>query len=73
MAAFLAALFWLYPTDYDRPGWRGSFDLSFCRFTRIGLENADPAPVARVLEDGQLPFPGAAHLAPADKPSFRAG
>ena len=38
MAVFLAALFWLYPTNFDRPGWRGSFDLSFCRFTRTGLK-----------------------------------
>jgi hypothetical protein len=38
MGAVLAATFWFYPTDFDRPGWRGSFDLSFCRFTRIGLK-----------------------------------
>jgi hypothetical protein len=37
MAAVLATLFWFYPTNFDRPGWRGSFDLAFCRFTRIGL------------------------------------
>jgi hypothetical protein len=38
MGALLAALFWFYPTDYDQPGWRGSFDLAFCRFTRAGLK-----------------------------------
>jgi hypothetical protein len=36
-ATVLAATFWFYPTDFDRPGWRGSFDLSFCRFTRVGI------------------------------------
>jgi len=42
MAAFLAALFWYYPTDYTQPGWRGSFDLAFSRFTRIGLRTPMP-------------------------------
>jgi hypothetical protein len=37
MATVLAAVFLFYPTDYTQPGWRGSFDLSFSRFTRIGL------------------------------------
>jgi hypothetical protein len=37
LSAILAASFWFYPTDYSAPGWRGDFDLSFCRFTRIGL------------------------------------
>jgi hypothetical protein len=41
-ATLLAALFWNYPTDYAQPGWRGSFDLSFCRFTRIGLKMPIP-------------------------------
>ncbi len=45
-AALLAALFLLYPTDYHRAGWRGSFDLSFARLTRVGLrtpaENRQP-------------------------------
>jgi hypothetical protein len=46
MGAVLAVMFWFYPTNYDRPGWRGSFDLSFCRFTRIGLKtpNLNRAP-----------------------------
>jgi hypothetical protein len=35
-------LFLFYPTDYTRAGWRGSFDLSFCRFTRIGLSTPIP-------------------------------
>jgi hypothetical protein len=33
----MAAAFWFYPTDDTRPGWRGDFDLAFCRFTRQGL------------------------------------
>jgi hypothetical protein len=37
LSALLTAAFLFYPTNYDRPGWRGSFDLAFCRFTRIGL------------------------------------
>jgi hypothetical protein len=36
-ASLMAGLFLLYPTDYECPGWRGSFDLSFARHTRIGL------------------------------------
>jgi hypothetical protein len=42
IAAVLAAMFWCYPTDYFQPGLRGSFDLAFCRFTRIGLKTPDP-------------------------------
>ena len=41
-ATFLAALFLFYPTDYDSEGWRGSFDLSFARMTRIGLRTPTP-------------------------------
>jgi hypothetical protein len=37
IATLLAGLFLFYPTDYNAPGWRGDFDASFCRFTRIGL------------------------------------
>jgi len=37
VAALLAAVFLFYPTDYDHAGWRGSFDLSFARLTRVGL------------------------------------
>jgi hypothetical protein len=36
-AGLMATLFLFYPTRYDRPGWRGSFDLAFARQTRIGL------------------------------------
>jgi len=47
VAALLAVLFLFYPTDYDHAGWRGSFDLSFARLTRIGLQtpfsNRQPA------------------------------
>jgi hypothetical protein len=42
MAGVLAVLFLFYPTDYNQAGWRGSFDLSFCRFTRIGLKSPIP-------------------------------
>ena len=44
----------LYPTDYDYPGWRGSFDLAFARHTRIGLSNAHSQPPARHLADGEF-------------------
>lgn len=42
IAAALAAVFLFYPTDFDRPGWRGDFDLAFARHTRAGL--AMPVP-----------------------------
>ena len=42
IATVLAAMFWFYPTDYRQPGLRGSFDLSFCRFTRVGLKTPMP-------------------------------
>ncbi len=42
VATVLAATFWCYPTDYAQPGLRGSFDLAFCRFTRIGLKTPMP-------------------------------
>ena len=42
IATLLAAMFWCYPTDYGQPGLRGSFDLSFCRFTRVGLKTPMP-------------------------------
>jgi hypothetical protein len=41
-AAFMTGLFLFYPTDYDQPGWRGSFDLAFARHTRIGLQTPTP-------------------------------
>jgi hypothetical protein len=41
-AAFLACLFLFYPTSFDRPGWRGAFDLSFARHTRLGLRTPIP-------------------------------
>lgn len=48
LAAALAAVFLLYPTDYDRPGFRGDFDLAFARHTRVGLRTRPPlkAPTA---------------------------
>jgi hypothetical protein len=42
MAVLLGSVFLFYPTDYDRPGWRGSFDLAFARHTRIGLRTPMP-------------------------------
>jgi hypothetical protein len=42
VAALLAALFLFYPTDFEQPGWRGAFDLSFARHTRIGLHKPIP-------------------------------
>jgi hypothetical protein len=40
ISALMASLFLLYPTDFNRPGWRGDFDLSFARLTRIGLRTS---------------------------------
>jgi hypothetical protein len=42
IAAILAALFWFYPTDFSAPGWRGDFDLAFCRLTRNGINTPTP-------------------------------
>jgi hypothetical protein len=42
LSAILAACFLLYPTDYDRPGIRGDFDLAFARHTRVGLQTPTP-------------------------------
>ena len=42
IAASLAALFLLYPTNYQRTGFRGDFDLSFARYTRVGLVTKAP-------------------------------
>jgi hypothetical protein len=42
VAGSLATVFWFYPTDYDRPGLRGEFDLSFARHTRAGLKTCPP-------------------------------
>lgn len=36
-AGLLAAAFLFYPADFNRPGFRGNFDLSFARHTRVGL------------------------------------
>lgn len=47
VATILAALFWFYPTNYSSPGFRGSFDLAFCRFTRVGLRMPMPAQAPR--------------------------
>ncbi len=43
VASVLAAMFWFYPTNYQTPGFRGNFDLAFCRFTRAGLRTPMPA------------------------------
>ena len=44
LAVILAAAFWFYPTDFSAPGWRGDFDLAFCRLTRNGLNVPAPRP-----------------------------
>ncbi len=43
LATLLAAAFLFYPTDFDRPGLRGEFDLSFARHTRVGLRTRPPS------------------------------
>lgn len=58
LAATLAAVFLFYPTDYDHPGFRGSFDLAFARHTRIGLRTPSPVrdPVFwRTVNSQELP------------------
>ncbi len=42
VTSVLAGVFCFYPTDYEAPGLRGSFDLAFSRFTRIGLRTPLP-------------------------------
>jgi hypothetical protein len=42
IASCLAAVFWFYPTNYGAPGFQGSFDLAFSRFTRVGLRTPMP-------------------------------
>ena len=42
LAICLAALFLFYPTDYDRLGFRGDFELAFARSTRVGLKTPTP-------------------------------
>jgi hypothetical protein len=44
VAAILAAVFLFYPTDFSNPGWRGDFDLAFCRLTRKGIDAPTPKP-----------------------------
>ncbi len=46
LAGALAAVFLLYPADFERPGLRGDFDLAVARYTRVGLhaDIADRAP-----------------------------
>jgi hypothetical protein len=59
LAALLASVFLLYPTDYDRPGFRGNFDLAFARQTRLGLTRPLPLrdPAAwRTINSQQLPL-----------------
>ncbi len=48
LAAILAGVFWFYPTDFSAPGWRGDFDLAFCRLTRKGLNTPAPRPGPRL-------------------------
>ncbi len=42
VATVLALAFLTYPTDFNRPGFRGDFDLSFARHTRLGLATRPP-------------------------------
>lgn len=42
LACLMAALFLFYPTDYNRPGLLGDFDLAFARHTRVGLRSPLP-------------------------------
>ena len=42
MAVVLGSWFLLYPTDYHRRGLRGDFDLSYARYTRVGLQTEPP-------------------------------
>ncbi|HEV3122511.1 MAG TPA: glycosyltransferase family 39 protein, partial [Isosphaeraceae bacterium] len=42
LAAILAAVFLAYPTNYNRAGLWGDFDLAFGRQTRIGLRTRPP-------------------------------
>ena len=48
IAAILTAVFLFYPTDFSAPGWRGDFDLAFCRLTRGGLNRPTPRPAPYV-------------------------
>ncbi len=41
-SSLMAAVFLFYPTNYSHPGWRGNFDLSFARHTRVGLRTPLP-------------------------------
>jgi hypothetical protein len=42
LAALLAAVFLFYPTNYERAGFWGDFDLAFARQTRAGLQIRPP-------------------------------
>jgi hypothetical protein len=58
LAGLLAAVFWFYPTDYNRPGLRGNFDLAFARQTRIGLRTSPPLrdpSIWRTINSQELP------------------
>ncbi len=69
MATILAATFWFYPTDFAAPGWRGDFDMSFCRLTRNGLNEPllRPAPYLwRTVNSSRPMEPAAPGVAGAD-------
>lgn len=42
LGGVLGVFFLLYPTDYQRGGIRGDFDLAFARYTRVGLQTEPP-------------------------------
>lgn len=61
LAMLLGAFFLLYPTDYNRGGLRGDFDLAFARYTRIGLSTEPPLRVPstwRTMNSEVLPGGG---------------
>jgi hypothetical protein len=67
-ATVMAGLFLCYPTDYGQPGWRGSFDLSFCRFTRVGLQTPFPDHAPRYWRTANSrPLAGTPPRPPGDK------
>lgn len=59
LGTVLAALFLFYPTDFNRPGLRGDFDLAFARHTRVGLTARTPlkAPAAWRTSNSREPGP----------------
>ncbi len=58
VAASLAAVFVFYPTDLKRRGFRGDFDKTVARLTRVGLQSANltaDAEIWRTTNSQRLP------------------